>query len=349
MLQGSTPPPDPLRVRLAHALGFPKYPKDGAAEPYINCIMNQHDAQGAQGYEELLINIIGYFQDPQPLGPMKKSIEGLLNLLSTHPNAQWHDEDTVVRAIGSCTLLLGSFTNLPTVAGKLRMVTASYNLRMHKSLLGGQPYRDSLADLVAGSGLLPAPVAFASVVTIADLESLESLFVYATHLNAYRLTVFGAVEITWTHNISRHLLLSNRNGRRILEIFTLPCALDAIPLRMVGVRNELALEVRESYSLLFNAWPSLGTHAKLGLWPCSARRYRNRAISDYQRSTEYDPELPRLMSAISQQPIAWTPGMFPHLWSRIMILDEHLQQAKPWSIWVLFRNRNDTLQFWTFL
>jgi len=89
--------------------------------------------------------------------------------------------------------------------------------------------------------------------------------------------------------------------------------------------------------------------------PCSARRYRNRAISDYQafsrlqRSSEYDTKLPHLMSAINQQPIAWTPGIFPHLWSRIMILDEHLQQAKPWSIWVLFRNRNDTLQFWTFL
>lgn len=259
-------PRDPLRIRLAHALGFPNYPNDAAVEPYINYLMNQHDARGTPEYEELLIKITQYFQGPQPPGPMKKSIEGLLHSLSTHPNTPWHDEDTVVRAIGSCTLLLSSFTDLPTVAGKLRMVTASYNLRMHKSLLGGQPYRHSLAEMVAGSGLLPAPVAFASVVTMADLESLESLFVDATHLNAYRLTVFGAVEITWTYNVSRHLLLSNRNGRRILEIFALPCALDAVPLRMVGVRNELAQEVLESYSLLFNAWPSLGPHAKFGLW-----------------------------------------------------------------------------------
>lgn len=260
------PPPDPLRIRLAHALGFPNYPNDDTVEPYINYLLNQHDARGTPEYEDLLITIVQYFHGPQPLGSMKRSIEGLLHSLSIHPNTQWHEEDTVVRAIGSCTLLLSSFTDLPTVAGKLRMVTASYNLRMHGSLLGGQPYFESLAELVAGSGLLPAPVAFASVVTMADLESLESLFVDATHLNAYRLTVFGAVEITWTHNISRHLLLSNRNGRRILEIFALPCALDAAPLRMVGVGNELAQEVMESYSLLFNAWPSLGPHAKLGLW-----------------------------------------------------------------------------------
>ena len=260
------PPPDPLRIRLAHALGFPNYPNDDTVEPYINYLLNQHDARGTPEYEDLLITIVQYFHGPQPLGSMKRGIEQLLQSLSTHPNTQWHEEDTVVRAIGSCTLLLSSFTDLPTVAGKLRMVTASYNLRMHGSLLGGQPYFESLAELVAGSGLLPAPVAFASVVTMADLESLESLFVDATHLNAYRLTVFGAVEITWTHNISRHLLLSNRNGRRILEIFALPCALDAAPLRMVGVGNELAQEVMESYSLLFNAWPSLGPHAKLGLW-----------------------------------------------------------------------------------
>jgi len=276
------PPPSlhPLRIRLANALGFPEYPKDGAAEPYINCIMNQPDVQGNPGYEELLIEIIGYFQDPQSPGPMKKSIEGLLHLLSTHPNTKWHDEDTVVRAIGNCTLLLSSFTDLPTVAGKLRMVMASYNLRMHKSLLGGQPYRDSLTELVAGSGLLPAPVASASVVTMADLESLESLFVDATHLNAYRLTVFGAVEIAWTHNISRHLLLSNRSGLRILEIFALPCALHAVPLRMVGVCNELAQEVLESYSLLFNAWPSLGPHARLGLWVRGSVRTAYGAYTD---------------------------------------------------------------------
>ncbi|KAI4617658.1 uncharacterized protein J4E87_008294 [Alternaria ethzedia] len=285
------PPADPLRIRLAHALGFPNYPNDDTVEPYINYLLNQHDARGTPEYEDLLITIVQYFHGPQPLGSMKRSIEGLLHSLSNHPNTQWHEEDTVVRAIGSCTLLLSSFTDLPTVAGKLRMVTASYNLRMHGSLLGGQPYFESLAELVAGSGLLPAPVAFASVVTMADLESLESLFVDATHLNAYRLTVFGAVEITWTHNISRHLLLSNRNGRRILEIFALPCALDAAPLRMVGVGNELAQEVMESYSLLFNAWPSLGPHAKLGLWESTIKHSWPLPFSDLDITQDTDGSL----------------------------------------------------------
>lgn len=45
-----------------------------------------------------------------------------------------------------------------------------------------------------------------------SLDSLESLTVKSTRLNAYTLSVFGSVEISWTHNISRHLVLSKRDG-----------------------------------------------------------------------------------------------------------------------------------------
>jgi hypothetical protein len=206
------------------------------------------------------------------------------------------------------------------------------------------------------------------------LDSLESLHVPATRLNAYTLNVFGAVDIAWTHNISRHMLLCKRGGRHVLEVFALPCALAATTLtsKAVGISPEYAQEVTESYSILFNAWSDTPRHAKFGkpfgvdrfcwCWSCSARRYQAQVLSKYRKlsekrtpgtkrsraeyASEFDPLLVELMR---NEPSDWTPELFPSLWSRIMVLEEHLQTAKPWNIFILFRDRRDTLQFWTFL
>jgi hypothetical protein len=207
-----------------------------------------------------------------------------------------------------------------------------------------------------------------------DLDSFESMHVAAIRLNAYTLSVFGAVDIAWTHNISRHMLLCKRGGRHVLEVFALPCALSAATLTSsaVGITPEYAQEVTESYSILFNAWSDTPRHAKVGkfigstrfcwCWSCSARRYRTCIVSRYRKlsrkqtpaskrsrsahASEFDPLLVDLMHS---EPSDWTPELFPSLWSRIMVLEEHLQAAKPWNIWILFRDRRDTLQFWTFL
>jgi magnesium-transporting ATPase (P-type) len=45
----------------------------------------------------------------------------------------------------------------------------------------------------------------------------------------------------------------------------------------------------------------------------------------------------------------WDQMTFPHLWTRILHLEHALQNAKPWSFWVLFRDRREKLPFWTFL
>ncbi|KAJ4290472.1 hypothetical protein N0V90_010689 [Kalmusia sp. IMI 367209] len=207
------------------------------------------------------------------------------------------------------------------------------------------------------------------------MDSLESLSIKAARLNAFTLNVLGAVQISWTHNISRHMLLSRHGGRHILEIFALPCALNATSLTSsaVGISSELAQEIQESYCILFNAWPESPLHAKLwrwlGIrrfcwcWSCSAHRYRTRVIYTYRKSSstksramkrtrksdqhsEYDALLVELMNGAGASD--WTQDLFPCLWSRIVELEEHLQAAKPWSIWILFRDRRDTLQFWTF-
>jgi hypothetical protein len=422
-----TPTSESLRIDLAHALGFPNYPHDAAAEPYLNYLTNRCiGGDTMESYTNLLITVVKYFEGAQADSSTKKSIQGLLDLISSSaayaPRNRDDVEDTVLYIIGTWALLLSSFIHLP-MAGGLRKVMATYNLRTHGSPCGSQPYEDSLAGLIAGSGLLPAPIQYlpsdctvykqeslqtarplspsqpssasssikrvdigwsnftytdedlrrrVSLGFLHDLDSLESLTINATRLNAYTLNVFGAVDIAWTHNVSRHLLLSKRDGRHILEIFSLPCALNATSLKLAGITTELAQEIEETYSLLFNAPHKTPRHAKLGkmfgiesfCWCryCSMRQYRNRAIMSYKmfsqhrtlgvkrvqrtHNTEYDPLLVKL---ISTEPSDWTPDIFPHMWARIVILEEHLEGAKPWSVWVLFRDRRDTLQFWTFL
>jgi hypothetical protein len=220
-----------------------------------------------------------------------------------------------------------------------------------------------------------------------DLESHESLSISATRLNALTLHILGTVSIEWTYNISRHLILSKRNGQHYLQVFALPCAFEApgFAEEITGIPTNLIHEIRESYSILFNAWPTTPLHAKLGLrfccwcWACSAHRYRRRAIADCKRAcalesrrrqakrgrlgvlstkttaagaaaaarNAFDPMLLTLMEYDASSD--WTYDIFPHLWARITALEMHLQGSRPWSIWVLFRDRRDTLQFWTFL
>ncbi|KAF2797367.1 hypothetical protein K505DRAFT_372529 [Melanomma pulvis-pyrius CBS 109.77] len=206
-----------------------------------------------------------------------------------------------------------------------------------------------------------------------NMDSLESLSIKATRLNAFSLSTLGAVELSWTHNISRHMQLSRHDGRFVLDIFALPCVFDATSLtsHAVGISPELAQEIKESYCILFNAWPDVPLHARIGrylgirsfcfCWACSSYRYRKDVLSKLRKSTsrsakrsrdkvprsEFDPLLAELMN--NNESSDWTYDLFPCLWSRITMLEEHLEKAKPWSIWILFRDRRDTLQFWTFL
>lgn len=207
-----------------------------------------------------------------------------------------------------------------------------------------------------------------------DLGVQESLSISAKRLNAFTLNVFSGVDVQWTPNVSRHLLLTNVGGRYVLELFSLPCAFGSITSPAVGISWELRQEIEESYAMLFNAWYMKPLHVKLGAFvgirkvcwcrSCCAYRYRKRCIracrsrglaTSLRRinntanpiQSDFDPVLENLMMKYSMDD--WTPESFPSLWPRIARLEKHLQSSRPWSLWVLFRDRRDTLQFWTFL
>jgi hypothetical protein len=290
--------------------------------------------------------------------PYDESVSGLLTGSGLLPFSQWghplHGHDSTIASKSST----GIVTNSPRSQSSSRGSTVSPAASIHSL--------HKLDSFGRGDTRLP-------LYLVDDLDSLESLHVAATRLNVYTLSVFGAVDIAWTHNISRHMLLCKRNGRQVLEVFALPCALNAANLtsKAVGISQDYVHEISESYSILFNAYTDAPRHGKMGklfgfrhlcwCWSCSARRHRDQIVSEYRKhcdrktssgkrsraadASEFDPLLIDLMNKEASD---WTPEIFPSLWPRIMALEEHLQSAKPWNIWILFRDRRDTLQFWTF-
>ena len=60
----------------------------------------------------------------------------------------------------------------------------------------------------------------------------------------------------------------------------------------------------------------------------------------------YDPKVEDYMDKEARD---WKPEDYPCLWPRVLTLEEFQRDAKPWSIWVLFRDRRDTGQWWALL
>ncbi|KAH7095661.1 hypothetical protein FB567DRAFT_35560 [Paraphoma chrysanthemicola] len=284
-----------------------------------------------------------------PILPYDNSVAGLITGCGLLPGGQWDyrsnvDSDATVRMIAL-------------------MLTAS-----------NAPHSNSLQNLLSPTSGSALPCQSSPYVLLEDLNTQESQSIKATRLNAFTLNVLSAVNISWTTNVSRHMLLTKIGGRVVLELFSLPCSFDAITSPAVGIPVELTQEIEESYAVLFNAWSTPPLHAKLGAilglrkvcwcWSCSAYRYRRRCIAACKsraltnarrkkhtaadlRKSEFDPALDALM--MSQSMRDWTPDDFPTLWPRIARLEQHLQTSRPWSLSVLFRDRRDTMQFWTFL
>ncbi|PVH93346.1 hypothetical protein DM02DRAFT_619330 [Periconia macrospinosa] len=285
----------------------------------------------------------------------------------------------------------------------------------------------TLPSLLKNSKLLPSPKTASTTPTLIPTSLpatsssqaihsslVESLAISPTHLNAYTLSTYAQTPILWTSNISRHLLLSQHEGKPFLEVFALPCVLSGRSpdsLEKIGLSSALCYEIRDSYSLLFNPdggdgegfvhqrwgalrWWSLsltrlsrpkekkdqekeeeeGSFMKYATihWICPCRscssfRLLRREISSLKNNVHhgttanvvpwepahfgFDP----MVEELARKKVAstggggWSQTRFPHLWERIVKCDRHLREARPWSFWVLFRDRRDTLQFWTFL
>lgn len=93
---------------------------------------------------------------------------------------------------------------------------------------------------------------------------------------------------------------------------------------------------------------------------CTGRRFRKQILETLNDTkhrrrrgsldTGYrvicDDQIRVLMARNASQ---WNQIEFGNLWPRILALDTHLQEARPWNLGVLFQDRSDTVQYWTFL
>lgn len=211
-----------------------------------------------------------------------------------------------------------------------------------------------------------------------SLGAVESLEISPQALNAFKLANLGAVHILWTNNVSRHMLLSQHAKVYYLELFAIPSAF-ASPgprkgLIQAGVSSDLMEEIQMSYANLFHPVQSSWSHRYLGrlvflrywCWclACSSRRLAARQIKTLKpqprRRRPVDskirvPEMskppydPLLSDWMVRDAGTWDQIEFESLWLRIVALDAHLAGSKPWSFWVIFRDRRDSVQFWTFL
>jgi hypothetical protein len=204
------------------------------------------------------------------------------------------------------------------------------------------------------------------------IEDVESLSIDPVDLNAYKLLSLGGLRIRWTVNISRHLLITSYCGIAYLELFALPSAIDdgtGAVLASTGVPVDVMLDIKNSYAGLFNPTRPSTYHQLLKpilameywCWcqGCSSHRLRLREFRKLRagkgKARHHDTLIsvpkfdPLLVTLAQQKSNTWDPAEFPTLWPRILALNKHMNQSKPWNFLVLFRDNRDTLQYWTFL
>lgn len=291
---------------------------------------------------------------------------------------------TIMLILGLCTFMREYFV---AIDGELPYVQTVVS-RLEENT---DPLAQTPRQLVAKSSLLPSPreslapgagAAGALVPAVRTEANRAAPDLFGAHpitleesvspldLNLFKLTTLAGVQIRWTDNLSRHMLLSNQGPeKRYIELFALPCALQNGPVKvlrsLIGISPELQDEICQSYALLFNSRQAskLSVHwyadKIIGLWiwcwclNCSSVRLRERELRQIKKSTSghlvHDPELETLARSIINEDEAWERASFKNLWPRIVALDRCLQEAKPWNFWILLRDRRNTAQYWTFL
>jgi hypothetical protein len=173
------------RIRLAHALGFSDYPTNTTAVPYLNYILEQYaGSETMEDYIGLFIQVLEHFRTGASANatPTVHTVQTLVDkfalsgfrdvfadTVAGDPRRKEHVEDTVMCIIGTWTTMLSSFQH----KNRSRKVVAAYGIfadattsqaAMPTALPVTQPppnsvtiapYDESVAGLIAGSGLLP--------------------------------------------------------------------------------------------------------------------------------------------------------------------------------------------------
>lgn len=173
------------RIRLAHAFGFSDYPTNTTAVPYLDYILRQYaGSETLEDYIELFIEVLEHFRPGASANGISRAptVQTLIDRFTLSgfrdvftdtvaggPRRKEHVEDKVMCIIGTWTTMLSSFRN----KNRSRNVVAAYSIFANASTVYATmpitppatqptpnsvtigPYDESVAGLIAGSGLLP--------------------------------------------------------------------------------------------------------------------------------------------------------------------------------------------------
>jgi hypothetical protein len=183
------------------------------------------------------------------------------------------------------------------------------------------------------------------------LKLVESTRIHKELLNTFTLRDYAHVEILWVNNISRHMILSDRNGRDELELFEFPQITQIKrPLEGTHQFSTYMKEVWKSYSLLFPINGPVrhnGNLSRLILQPkfcwCKSCKVR-RAFEKHNKGCEYSTA--SLFKALNLNEDSWNTDDFPILWHRILKMRDHQAMARPATVKALWKDRRNPVQFY---
>jgi hypothetical protein len=183
------------------------------------------------------------------------------------------------------------------------------------------------------------------------LALIESTRIERWLLNTFTLKDYAHIEICWVNNISRHMILSQRNGREELELFEFPQVTQI--KRPFVTEHQFAdymTEVWMSYSLLFPIKSPVQHSGFLNrlvfrtffCW-CKSCKVR-REFETHNKGCKYSTTA--LFEALNVHCASWNTDFFPILWHRILKIREYQAKARPATVRALWKDRRHPVQFY---
>lgn len=166
------------------------------------------------------------------------------------------------------------------------------------------------------------------------LGQLESTKIDGESLNLLTLQKYTKVKIEWVDNVARHLILSQRTGRDVLEVYAFPRILEISSQRPISSKHpfyEYQQEVLCTYGLLFPVWKGSRKLEKI---------IKDGRIQDVQ-------SIRRIANVVTEEnPGNWNTSELGTLWPRIVKLKDYQDQAQPASWWAVWRDRRDPVKYY---
>jgi hypothetical protein len=170
-------------------------------------------------------------------------------------------------------------------------------------------------------------------------------------LNTFTLKDYAYIEICWVNNISRHMILSQRNGREEWELFEFPQVTQIKrPFAREHQFADYMMEVWRSYSLLFPIkrpvqYSGFLNHLVFRTFFCWCKSCKvRREFEAHNKGCKYSTTA--IFEALNIHWASWNTDSFPILWHRILKIRDYQAKARPATVRAPWKDRRHPVQFY---